>query len=220
LKDDTELIVFGAGGHGKVVADIACQCGWPLAGFVDDQATCIAGNPRVSILGNRSWLYNVPRDRCRVALGVGDNYARKAIANSLISEGFELATLISPYAVVSPSARIGAGTVIMPGAIVNAMAVVGNGVIVNTGSVIEHDAKIGNYVHLSPNSTLGGGVEVGEFTHIGLGVSVLPLICIGSRSILGAGAVVTRMIPGDVIAFGVPARIHRRIIFKREKPAV
>ena len=218
LTHDRELIVFGAGGHGKVVADVAFQCGWRCAGFVDDRTVSVSGvGLPLRILGDRTWLCNQPRDARLVALGIGDNYARKAVANFLNSEGIEVATLISPSSVVSPSAQIGSGTVIMPSAVVNAMAIVGEGVIINSGSVVEHDARVGNYVHLSPNSTLGGGVEIGEFSHLGLGASVLPLIRIGCRSILGAGSVVTHAIPDDVTAFGVPARIKRCSISKRER---
>jgi sugar O-acyltransferase (sialic acid O-acetyltransferase NeuD family) len=204
--------VFGAGGHGKVVADVAVQCGWACAGFVDDRtSSCAAVDLSLRVLGDRRWLCSRQRDTCRVALGVGDNYDREAIASFLHSAGIEVVTVISPFAVVSPSAQIGAGTVIMPGAVVNAMAIIGAGAIINSGSVVEHDVKVGNYAHLSPNSTLGGGAEVGEFAHVGLGASVLPLIRIGCRSILGAGSVITREIPDDVIAFGVPARIKRCI---------
>jgi sugar O-acyltransferase (sialic acid O-acetyltransferase NeuD family) len=221
LMHDSEVIVFGAGGHGKVVADIVLQCGWTCAGFVDDQTSFRAavGLP-LSILGDRTWLCNQPRDTLRVALGIGDNYGREAVASFLTSAGIEVVSAISPFAVVSPSAQIGAGTVIMPGAVVNAMAIVGEGVIINSGAVVEHDTRVGNYVHLSPNSTLGGGVEIGEFSHLGLGASVLPLIRIGSRSILGAGSVVTGAIPDNVIAFGVPARIKRHIISKTKRQLV
>jgi sugar O-acyltransferase (sialic acid O-acetyltransferase NeuD family) len=212
------MIVFGASGHGKVVADVALCAGNTVAGFVDDDAAHrAAARLPLPVLGDRAWLCCAPKDAYRVAMGIGDNYARMAVARFLNSKRIEVATIISPSAVVSPSARVGAGTVIMPGAVVNAMAIIGEGVIINTGAVVEHDAIVGNYAHLSPNSTLGGGVEIGQLTHIGLGASVLPLIRIGSRSILGAGSVATRMIPDDVIAFGVPARIRRSIVSKQQQ---
>jgi sugar O-acyltransferase (sialic acid O-acetyltransferase NeuD family) len=211
-----DLIVFGAGGHGNVVADAAIHEGWTLAGFVDDRIPASTTTARSTrFLGDRAWLHCLPRSICRVVVAVGDNYARKAIASFLSSEGIELATVTSPLAFVSSSARIGAGSVIMPGAVVNAMAVVGEGVIINTGAVVEHDVEVGDYAHVSSNATLGGGSQVGEMTLVGMGAIVLPLICIGSRSILGAGSVVTRIIPDDVTAFGVPARVPRKHTSKR-----
>jgi sugar O-acyltransferase (sialic acid O-acetyltransferase NeuD family) len=214
---ETELIIFGAGGHGRVVAEVAVQSGSKVAGFVDDNvASCGAAPLALPVLGDRAWLCDLPPNSYRVALGIGENHARKALAQFLNEAGIEVETIISPFAVVSPSAKIGSGTVVMPGAVVNAMAIVGEGVIINTGAVVEHDAKVGNYSHLSSNSTLGGGAEAGELVHIGLGATVLPLICIGSRSILGAGSVATRGVPDDVVAFGAPARTRRSIAAKQE----
>ena len=209
MTTDKKLIVFGAGGHGKVVADIALRAGLAVSGFVDDHAIpgASVGLPW-PVLGDREWLCAQPRSVYQVALGIGDNYVRLSVANFLHSKKIDVSTIISPFAIVSPFVQVGTGTVIMSGAVVNAMANIGEGVIVNTGAVVEHDVKVGNYSHLSPNSTLGGGAKVGEFAHIALGAIVLPLLSIGSRSVLGAGSVATRSIPANVIAFGVPARIQ------------
>ncbi len=213
---DRKLIVFGAGGHGKVVADVATQSGWTVVGFVDDAPDAgVHASLPFPVAGDRASVRAFLRDGCQVALGIGSNHAREAIARFLQSEGTEAATIISHAAIVSPWARIGAGTVIMPGAVVNAMAILGEGIIVNTGAVIEHDSRIGKYAHISPNSTLGGGAIIGEFAHIALGAIVLPFVCIGNRSTLGAGSVATRTLPDDVIAFGVPARIQRQIAQKQ-----
>jgi sugar O-acyltransferase (sialic acid O-acetyltransferase NeuD family) len=207
---EMKLIVFGAGGHGRVVAETAENAGWTITGFIDDKAP--AGtkiDSRHRVLGNREWLSSLPREGYQVALGIGDNYTRGAIALYLESLGFAMAIIISSSAVVSPSAQVGMGTVVLPGAIINSNATIGKGAIINSGAVVEHDSKVGEYAHLSPRSTLGGGAEVGEFTQIGIGSSILPLVSVGRRGILGAGAVATRSVPDDVVAFGVPARVQR-----------
>jgi len=215
VMNDIKLIIFGTGGHGKVVADIAMQAGWKVVGFIDDNSASIGtmciGLP---VFGDRSWLCTLPRESYRVAMGIGDNLARMSAMQFLDAEKLEVATIISPSAIISPYAQIGSGTVIVSGAVVNAMAIIGDGVIVNTGAVVGHNVKVENYAHLSAHSTLGGGAEVGEFTHIALGATILPLLRIGSRSILGAGSVATRSIPDDVIAYGVPARIQRNRVAK------
>jgi UDP-N-acetylbacillosamine N-acetyltransferase len=183
-----------------------------VVGFVDDRPSPGAlDRLPMPLLGGRAWLSSADRDTVAIALGIGDNFARMAVAQFLQSMGFALATVVSPSAVISPSARIGCGTVIMHGAIVNSMAVIGEGVIVNSGAVVEHDLCVGDYAHISPNATLGGGAEVGRLTHIAIGATVLPLVRIGERSILGAGSVAPRDIPDGVIAFGVPARVQRNI---------
>jgi sugar O-acyltransferase (sialic acid O-acetyltransferase NeuD family) len=214
-----KLIVFGAGGHGQVVADVAIQAGWSVAGFVDDRlGTDSTAGLKFPILGDRAWLASAPKSDYHVALGIGDNYARGSVAEFLRSQAIQIATIISPSAVLSPTARIGAGTVVMHGAVVNVMAVIGEGVIINTCAVVEHHANIGMYAHISPNSTLGGGVEVGNFAQVALGSTVLPFLRIGNRSILGAGSVAIRAVPDDVVAFGVPARRQRSTAQKPSKP--
>jgi sugar O-acyltransferase (sialic acid O-acetyltransferase NeuD family) len=193
------------------VADVAVCAGYTIAGFVDDNAS--AGLDALlpfPLLGDRAFLLESPL-AFRVALSVGDQYARLAVAEFLRAHAIEMATIISPSAVISPSALIGVGTVIMPSAVVNSRAVIGEGVIINTGAIVEHDVKIGHYAHLSPGATLGGGSEVGECAHVGIGAMVLPSISIGARSVLGAGSVATRAIPDDVVAFGIPARVQRAI---------
>jgi acetyltransferase EpsM len=210
LRIEKRLIVFGAGGHGKVVATIAAKAGFLLAGFADDNdalhGSYTLGLP---VLGGLEWLYELAPETYAIALAVGDNCARMAVAQSLISRHIEVATICSPSAVIAPSARIGRGAVVMPAVVLNADAVVGEGAILNTGAIVEHDVAIGHYAHVSPNATLGGGAMVGDLAHIAISATVLPLVRIGSRSVLGAGSVAVRDIPEGVVAFGSPARVQR-----------
>jgi acetyltransferase-like isoleucine patch superfamily enzyme len=97
----------------------------------------------------------------------------------------------------------------MPGVVLNPDAVVGEGAIINTGAIVEHDVAIGHYAHVSPNTVLGGGARIGDLAHIAISATVLPLVRIGSRSVLGAGSVAVRDIPDGVVAFGSPARVQR-----------
>lgn len=206
---EAQLLVFGAGGHGRVVLDAAKDAGWIIHGFIDDHVasgTIVGGHHRV--LGNREWLGSLARTH-RICLGIGDNYIRQAVASFVRSLGFPIESIVSPHAVISPSAHIGAGSVIFAGAVVNSMAILGAGTIVNSGAIVEHDVRVGEFAHLSPRSALGGGAAVGDLTQVGIGSSILPLITIGRRSVIGAGSVVTRCVPDDVVAFGVPARIRR-----------
>jgi sugar O-acyltransferase (sialic acid O-acetyltransferase NeuD family) len=207
-----QLVIYGAGGHGKVVADVALRLGVAVAGYVDDRGAANQplrlGRP---VLGDRQWLLEQPREHYWCALGIGDNAIRMRIGEFLQSQGFELLTLLSSFAVISPFVTIGAGVLVMPGAIINPDATIGDGVIVNTGAVVEHDCVIGRYANLSPNSTLGGGVEVGETAHVAIGATVMPYLRVGCGSTLGAGSVATRSIPDQVIAHGVPARVQRHL---------
>lgn len=202
------VLVFGASGHGKVVADAARAAGFELVGFVDDDEA-----KQRSVLWHlpvMSWADHASRRRPlgspAVALGIGDNAARERCRNRVLADGFEIVTVIHPSAVVAPSARLGRGTVVMALAAVNPDAEVGEGAILNTGCVVEHDCRLGRFVHLSPNSALGGGVSIGDRTHLGLGSVALPLVTIGSDVRVGAGAVVHRPVADGLTVVGVPAR--------------
>lgn len=202
------VLVFGASGHGKVVADIVRAAGLELAGFVDDDP----GRREVGLWGLpvRGWAecLALPAGpgRPAIALGIGDNRARERVLERIVAGGFEVLTVVHPRAAVSPRARLGTGTVVMALVAVNPDADVGAGVILNTGCVVEHDCRIGDFAHLSPNSALGGGVEIGARSHLGLGAVVLPLVKVGADVRVGAGAAVTGDAPPGVTLVGVPAR--------------
>jgi UDP-perosamine 4-acetyltransferase len=208
-----KLVVFGAGGHGKVIAEILAAQGRAVDGFVDDGAerrgTSVLGKP---VLGDSTWLAEIARSGpILVALAVGVNSVRQSLAARLLAQGVILVTAVHPSAVISPSATLGPGTVVMANASVNAEARIGAGVIVNTGAVIEHDVVLGDWSHVSPRGALAGAARLGHLSHLGTGAIVLPGICVGDRTVVGAGAVVVRDIPSDVVARGVPARVARRL---------
>ena len=207
-----QIFVYGAGGHGKVVAEILLAAGRQLTGFIDDDArllhTQLLGRP---VVGN-SALLRARAERCKtwVALGVGNNESRSRLAQQCLSWGIDLMTAIHPTAAVSPSALLGPGTVVMPRAVVNADARLGQGVIVNSGAIVEHDAAIGDWAHISPAAALGGSARLGCFSHLGMGAVVLPGVSVGSNTVVGAGAVVVRDLPDGVVAVGIPARVRDR----------
>lgn len=202
---DRPVVVYGSGGHGRVVAEVVRSVGRVVLGFVDDgcpAGTRILGLP---VLGPRAWL-DGSRDAVCVALGIGDNRRREAVASSLEALGFELGVFVHARACVSPTASLGVGTVVMALAAVNAEARIGKGVIVNTGSVIEHECVLGDYSHVSPHAALGGRCSVGARSHVGIGASARQLSIIGSDAVVGAGAVVIRPVLDGATVVGVPAR--------------
>ncbi len=207
-----KIFVYGASGHGKVVGDILLASKNPaFVGFIDDRAelrdTRVLGLP---VFGDGQWLQEQVRvARVGVALGVGDNSVRQKLAENCISWGTELVTLVHPTASISKSARLGRGTVVMAQAAINADAKIGAGAIVNTSAVVEHDVEIGDFANVSPNAVMGGASRLGTLSHLCIGASAIPCVSIGANTIVGAGSVVVRDIPDGVVAFGVPARVHR-----------
>jgi len=194
-----KLFVYGASGHGKVVADIAENCGYEVAGFIDD-------GEKENAISFEKFL-TLKKESCVVALGIGSNMARKRVFEKLKANSVRIVTLVHPKAVIAKSAKVGEGTVVMAGVVLNPDSLIERGAIINTASVIEHDNIIGEFAHISPGTTLAGDVSVGAFSHIGIGSSVIQGINIGSHATLGAGSVVLKDIPSSSTAYGVPAKV-------------
>jgi acetyltransferase EpsM len=200
------LFIWGAGGHGKVVLDVARSTGrFERIAFLDDDPTksdmsfcdCeVVGGTQAVGQFEGSW----------VVIAVGDNRLRAQCFRRALAEGLLATALVHERAVISRSASIGPGTVVMPGAIVNAGAIVGENCIINTAAVIEHDCSIGAHAHISPRVALGGNVSVGPFAHVGIGAVVLPGAAVGEEAIVGAGAVVLKEAPARCTVVGVPAK--------------
>lgn len=208
------VVIWGASGHARVVADIVRATGhYEIAGFIDDLSPDRNGETfeEASIIGGRESLAASRRAGVTHAIvAFGDCAARLAAARHVLAEGLALAVAVHPSAVVAASARVGAGTVIAANAVVNPGSTVGANVIVNTSSSIDHDCDVADGVHIAPGVRLAGNVRVGEATWVGIGATVTDGRSIGQRCVIGAGAVVVSDIPDEVVAYGVPARVIRR----------
>lgn len=195
------MILYGASGHAKVIIDILEANGIEIDYIVDD-------NPAiVELLG-----YEVRRNSGaydEAIISIGSNEIRRKVTNA-INVGRYI-TAIHPMAIVSPRAVIGDGTVIMQGAIIQSSAHIGSHCIVNTGASVGHDCVMSDYVHVAPHATLAGNVCVGEGTWIGAGTVVRQGVSVGTNCMIGAGSVVVRDIPDNVVAYGNPCRIVRQI---------
>ncbi|MEO1236855.1 MAG: acetyltransferase [Planctomycetota bacterium] len=197
------LVVYGAGDHGRVVADAAAAAGLTVLGYLDD-----ADRPADAGVTRDLWLeHDDPRLGSAAFIpAVGDNAARLRLLKRLDEAGRALATVVHPGALVSPSATIGRGVYVGPVAVVGPEARLGDAVIVNSAAVVEHHADLAPGVHVAPAAALAGRVTLGRATLVGLGAKVLPGVTLGDRCVVGAGAVVTRDHPDDTTLTGVPAR--------------
>lgn len=205
-----DLLIVGAGGHGKVVLDVALSSRrFEQICFLDDQKVGehVLSYEVIGKVSDSSML----RKKFNIAVvAIGNHSIRLQIINSLLTQGYEMSPIIHPNAVVSPYCEIGAGSVVMAQAVINPGAKLGKGVIVNTGAIIEHDCQIGDGVHLSPRATLGGTVMIGEQSWICIGATVINNIHIGEHVVVAAGAAVNRDVPDHTMVAGVPAQIKRR----------
>jgi acetyltransferase EpsM len=210
-----KLIIWGAGGHASVVADIVRQTGTHvIVGFVDDTSRrrryrSLLG---VRILGSRADLKGLLRAGVRqIVIAVGDCDARLKLAAIAQALGFRLCAVIHPRATVAQTASIGAGTVIAAGAVVNPGAMIGENVIVNTCASVDHDCVIEDGAHVCPGAHLAGNVTVGRGAWIGIGATVIEGVRVGRGAFIGAGGVVVEDVADKVLAAGVPARVVRKL---------
>jgi len=201
----SSICLFGAGGHGRVVAAQMRAAGYQSLLFTDHTAQPGAVIDGVPVYSNQN---GVAEDFASLVT-IGDNRVRKDIHDRLLSQNQILTRFICPRAVVHSEHPIGLGSMVLSGAVINPGAKVGRSVIVNSSAVIEHDCHVGDFCHVSPNATLAGGVTLGEGVWIGAGAVVIPGLSIAPWTTVGAGAVVTNSIATAGTYVGVPARLQQ-----------
>lgn len=209
-----EVIIWGAGGHAKVVADILLRTGFTLAGLIDDVRPVRrrASFGETTVLGGATELAGAYAAGIRQGIvGFGDNTRRIAAALVLESLGFKLVCAIHPSAILAMDISVGAGSMIAAGAVLNPSTILGKCVIVNTSASIDHDCVIQDGAHVGPGVTIAGHVEIGGGAWIGIGATVIARKRIGAGAIVGAGSVVIDDVPEGVVVMGVPARVTRDV---------
>jgi len=213
-----DVVLIGAGGHGKVVLDILRAAGvHKPVGFLDadPQLTgqIVNGLP---VLGQVNLLPKLKAQKVKAAIiSIGDNLPRRRYFQKVLDQGFELINAIHPSSQISSTVRMGRNIVVAAGAVICTDAHIGDSVIVNTSAVIDHECRIGRTVHICPSATLAGRVQVGDEAFIGMGCNIIQCLKIGAHAIVGAGAVVIEDVPDSATVVGVPARV-----IKLEKQAL
>ncbi len=195
------ILIIGAGGHAKVIADIVLKSGDALLGFLDDAATGkVYGEYKV--LGTVADCVRYA-DQAQFIIGIGNNAIRRRIAERYALDWY---TAIHPSAQIALGVTVGEGTAVMANAVINSDTAIGRHCIVNTAAVVEHDNVIGDYVHVSPHATLCGVVTVGENTQIGAGATVIHVTNVCADCVIGAGSTVVEDIDTAGTYVGLPAR--------------
>jgi acetyltransferase EpsM len=196
----TDLYIYGASGHGKVVLDAALRLGMLVTGFLDD-------NPALNLFEGLPVVQTLSRKQTYI-IAIGDNKIRKKLAVQLQQQLIN--ALVHPTATIAHNSALGKGTFVAANVVINPNCIIGINCIINTSAVIEHDCMIGDHVHVSPNATLCGAVSVGSGTHVGAAAVILPGVSIGSGCVIGAGSVVIKNVPDGATVVGNPARVIKK----------
>lgn len=192
-----KIIIFGQGGHAKVVADAI-----KLLGHFDILCFLAKGDALDEIIKNNP----------RGVVAIGDNVVRQKVVNDILSinPSFEFISVVHPTAVVAADVVMGCGSVVMAGVVINTGTKVGDHAVLNTGAIVEHDCLIGDYAFVGPGAVLGGQCEIGEKSFIGIGAKAVQAITVGSNTMVGAGSTLTKNLPKNILAIGSPCRTVRQ----------
>ena len=191
-----KIAIIGAGGHGKVVGEIALLNQYESINFFDDKTNEIKDFP-FTIIDKVAHLKNNLKNYDDFFVAIGENKLRYKMISWLREEKVNIVSLIHPKSTISKFSSLGAGTCVMANAVVNPGTSIKEGVIINSSSSIDHDCIIKDYAHISPNCSLSGNVSIGKFTHLGTGTSVHPGILIGNNVKTGIGSKIYQNIFDD-----------------------
>jgi sugar O-acyltransferase (sialic acid O-acetyltransferase NeuD family) len=212
-KKNKQLILWGATGQAIVLEEFIHKSSYKLISIFDNNNHLSSPVANIPIYygknGFLNWLHDrVPNDyHYLIAIGGWNGKIRLEIDKFLKNHGLNTANAIHPSAYISKNAHIGSGSQILGSSFIGARVFIGNQVIVNSSSSIDHECVLSDGVHVAPGATLAGCVEIGYCSFIGTGASILPRIKIGKNVIIGAGSIITKSIPDDVIVYGNPGRI-------------
>lgn len=207
----SKLIIIGAGGHGRVVADCALATGeYQEIVFLDDCYPQRKDNALWTIVGKVQEFTKYLDDAVFI-VAFGNNQLRQTILSQLKSANARVVSITHPSAVICPHTKIALGVVVCANATINIGANIDEGCIINTGSTIEHDCNIGEFVHISPNAAIAGGVSIGKLSWLGINSTVIECLTLAPNTQVGAGSVIICNTTANSLYVGVPAKCIKTI---------
>jgi len=207
-----KIAIFGAGGFGREVAQLVRDINkvekqYDLVGFFDDGLPIGTRINSWEVLGGVNEV-NQQKEELYMVVALGDPMTKKGVIQSIINSSIKWATLIHPNAILGDRAflNIGEGVIITAGCIVTVNINIGDHVILNLCCTVGHDTNIADYSSFMPTVNISGDVNIKQAVFVGTGAKIINLVEIGKNSIIGAGAVVSKHIPPNCTAVGVPAK--------------
>ena len=194
------MIIYGAGGHAKVVYDCLISQGDKLVGVFDD-------NPaKETFIGLKVINPYLPNSFIseKLIISIGSNKIRYELSRSI---KHKFGTAIHKTAFITGRNELSPGVMILAKSVIQTEVNIGKHVIINTGAIVEHDCVIEDFVHIGPGAVICGDVRIGTGTFIGGNATILPGLSIGKWSVVGAGSVVLKDVGNNTKVGGNPAKL-------------
>jgi sugar O-acyltransferase (sialic acid O-acetyltransferase NeuD family) len=207
-----DIYLYGSGGHAQVVFDILRLQGRRVKAFADDRAFLemdrLYGIP---VYSAKKLLAKLSPSRSLWIVAIGDNAARRRIAEKLENLGHYFTNAIHPSAQIGLGVEIEPGSVVMANAAINIGSQIGRHAIINTKASIDHECQVGEYTHVAPGCAVCGQVKLGKDILVGVGSCIAPGLEVGDGTICGAGSVVVSSLPSHCLAYGSPAKVVQHL---------
>lgn len=215
-----ELGIYGTGGFGKEVYDVACRQNdkskkWDKIFFIDDFKENNSLFYQSKIFSLSHVLNNYSKENLEVVIAIGEPVVRIKIKEKLKMNGIKLGKVIDPSTIISPTAIMGDGIIVTSDCIIASSVVIGENVAINVKSIVGHDINLSNDVVVSSMVNIGGACKIGAGTYLGMGCLIKEGLEIGEEVIIGMGSAVHHNIPNRMIALGNPARPMKENINKK-----
>jgi sugar O-acyltransferase (sialic acid O-acetyltransferase NeuD family) len=192
------LILFGAGGHALSVIDVIEKTKKFKILFILDKFSGSLGNYDIYKQKKDINYYKKYAKNACIAIGqIKNSKIRSKLYNELVKNNFILPKIISPFALVSKTAKIGNGSIVMHHALINSFSNIGENCIINSKSLVEHGVNIENNCHLSTRATINGSVIIKKGSFIGCNATIIQGITVGNNSIIGAGKILKKNLPNN-----------------------
>lgn len=210
-----KIVLFGGGAHVSCCIDIIEKTNeYIIIGITDPFLAVGTEIMGYKIIGKQEEIIEL-KSKYSIDGGIitiGDNWTRKMVYDEIIKTDpdFEFFSAIHPTVVLGANVTIGKGSVMMAGCIVSPNSIVGDFCFFATGAILEHDCFMDDFSSISVGSLTGGKVKIGKYTAITLGVVLFDRVVIGEHTVIGSGALVTKDIPSNCLAYGTPAKVVRK----------
>lgn len=205
------IYILGAGGMARETLDIYkfSKSNNNVLGFIEENCKRVNSKIHDKIVFDASIIDNLPKDS--IFIGAIGSSKRKRWIEEIKQKGFDFDTLIHPLAIIGTNVSIDEGSIICATVVLTCDIKIGKHSIINVNTTVNHDCVIGDFVTICPSVNIAGNVTIANNCWVGIGATIINGISIGSGSFIGAGAVVTKDIPDNVLAVGVPAKPVRLI---------